>query len=188
MCRCQKKRKSVAVWGPDPVGLFACEWSKLAEARCVIAIDQVPARLALAKKMECDIINFDEQSDVVNEIYKLESEGFDCSIDVAAFRCTKGLLHTIQGKMSLEIDGSENLNEALRTTRKFGTISLVAGYAAMTNLFLIGALMEKGITVRGYGQEPVQRYWRELLKKVEGGEFDPTIILSLRFKMDELSE
>jgi threonine dehydrogenase-like Zn-dependent dehydrogenase len=70
--------------------------------------------------------------------------------------------------MSLEIDSSENLNEALRATRKFGTISLVADYAAMTNKFLIGALMEKGITVRGCGQAPVQRYWRELLKKVEG--------------------
>jgi threonine dehydrogenase-like Zn-dependent dehydrogenase len=89
VCADVKKSKSVAVWGPDPVGLFACKWSKLAEARRAIAIDRVPARLALAKKMGCDVINFGEQSDVVNEIYKLEAEGVDCSIDAAAFRYTK---------------------------------------------------------------------------------------------------
>lgn len=36
---------------------------------------------------------------------------------------------------------------------------------------------EKGITLRGTGQAPVQKYWKELLKKIESGEFDPTIIL-----------
>lgn len=78
--------------------------------------------------------------------------------------------------------------EALRATRKFGTISLVADYAALTNQFLIGALMEKGITLRGAGQAPVQKYWKDLLKKVESGEFDETMILSHRFKINEFKE
>jgi hypothetical protein len=57
--------------------------------------------------MGCDIINFDEQSDVVRETYKLEPEGVDCSIDAAAFRYTKGLLHNIDRTVSLETDSSE---------------------------------------------------------------------------------
>jgi hypothetical protein len=82
----------------------------------------------------------------------------------------------------------------------------VADYAALTNQFLIGALMvcqmqilhfvknilipeqEKSITLRGTGQAPVQKYWKELLKKIESGEFDPTIILSHRFRIDEFRE
>lgn len=80
------------------------------------------------------------------------------------------------------------VNEAIQAVRKFGTISLVADYAGWTNQFLIGALMEKGITLRGTGQAPVQMYWKELLKKVESGEFDPTIILSHRFSIDEFPE
>ncbi len=47
---------------------------------------------------------------------------------------------------------------------------------------------EKGITLRGTGQTPVQKYWKELLGKIESGEFDPTIILSHRFQIDEFRE
>ena len=189
VCADVKEGKSVAVWGLGPVGLFACKWSKLAGARRVIAIDNVPERLALAKNtIGCDIINFSEQTDVVKAIYELEPEGVDCAIDAAAFRYTKGLIHTVQRAVGLETDSSEIVNEALRAVRKFGSISLVADYAALTNQFLIGALMEKGITLRGTGQAPVQKYWHELLEKVESGEFDPTIILSHRFQIDEFRE
>lgn len=181
--------KSVAIWGAGPIGLLASKWSKLAGARRVIVIDHIKERLEVAKnKIGCDVINFDEDKDVVDAIYKLEPDGVDCCIDAAAFRYTKGLLHGIQHAIGLETDSSEIPNEALRAVRKFGTISLVADYAALTNQFLIGALMEKGITMRGTGQAPVQKYWKELLGKIESGEFDPTIILSHRFKIDEFSE
>ncbi|TKA75291.1 hypothetical protein B0A49_04033 [Cryomyces minteri] len=86
------------------------------------------------------------------------------------------------------LDSNEMVNAALRACRKFGIIALVADYAVMTNQFMIGALMEKGITLRGTGQASVQKYWHELLKKVESGEFDSTIILTLRFKTDDFSE
>jgi threonine dehydrogenase-like Zn-dependent dehydrogenase len=110
------------------------------------------------------------------------------AIDAATFRYTKGLLHTIERIFSMETDSSEIPNECLRAVRKFGTISLVADYAALTNQFLNGALMEKGITMRGCGQAPVQKYWHECMKKIESGEFDPTMIPSHRFKIDEFSE
>lgn len=77
----------------------------------------------------------------LDEIYKLEPYGVDCGIDAAAFRYTKGILHSVQHAVGLEIDSSEVVNEALRTVRKFGTIYLVADYAALTNQFLIGALI-----------------------------------------------
>ena len=189
VCADVGKGKSVAIWGLGPIGLYAAKWSKLAGARRVIAIDSVPERLAVAKeKIGCDVIDFSKQTDVVKAIYELEPEGVDSSIDAAAFRYTKGLLHTVQRAVGLETDSAEIVNEALRATRKFGSISLVADYAATTNQFLIGALMEKGITLRGTGQTPVQRYWPELLAKIQSGEFDPTIILSHRFALEEFSE
>jgi threonine dehydrogenase-like Zn-dependent dehydrogenase len=190
VCAEVKKGKSVAIWGLGPIGLLASKWSLLAGARRVIAIDTVPARLAKAKEMGCDVIDFNnvENNDVVATIYKLEPEGVDCSIDAAAFRYTKGIIHAAQRAVGLETDSSEVVNECLRATRKFGNIALVADYAALTNQFLIGALMEKGITLRGTGQAPVQNYWKDLLKKVESGEFDPSIILSHRFDLSEEAE
>jgi len=183
------KDKSVAIWGAGPIGLLSAKWSKLAGARRVIVIDHIPERLKVARDtIGCDVINFDVDTDVVAAIYKLEPDGVDCGIDAAAFRYTKTMLHTAQRALGMETDSSEIVNEALRAVRKFGTISLVADYAALTNQFLIGALMEKGITLRGTGQAPVQKYWKELLKKIEEGEFDPTIILSHRFKLEEFRE
>jgi threonine dehydrogenase-like Zn-dependent dehydrogenase len=188
-CAEVKEGKSVAIWGAGPIGLLAAKWSKLKGARRVIVIDSVKERLRLAKeKIGCDVIDFSEDADVVAAIYKLEPDGVDCGIDAAAFRYTKGLLHGIQRAVGLETDSAEIVNEALRAVRKFGTIALVADYAALTNQFLIGALMEKGITLRGTGQAPVQKYWKDLLKKIESGEFDPTIILSHRFKINEFQE
>lgn len=191
-CAEVKEGKTVAIWGLGPIGLYACKWSKLAGARRVIAIDNIPERLSVAKTLGCDVINFNEAdketNGVVNAIYALEPHGVDSCIDAAAFRYTKTILHTVQRAVGLETDSSEILNEALRAVRKFGVISIVADYAAYTNQFLIGALMEKGVTLRGTGQAPVQMYWKDLLKKVESGEFDPTIILSHRFSIEEFPE
>jgi len=188
LCAEVDKGKSVAIWGAGPIGLYSAKWSKLAKARRVIVIDHIKERLELAKSFGCDVINFDKDTDVVSALYKLEPDGVDCGIDAAAFRYTKGTLHSVQRATGMETDSSEIVNEALRAVRKFGTISLVADYAALTNQFLIGALMEKGITLRGTGQAPVQKYWKDLLKKIETGEFDPTIILSHRFQIDEFKE
>jgi threonine dehydrogenase-like Zn-dependent dehydrogenase len=181
--------KSVAIWGLGPIGLLAAQWSKLAGARRVVGIDAVPERLAFARqRLGIDVIDITQRKDVVAALYELEPDGVDCAIDAAAFRYTKGLLHTVQRAVGLETDSAEVVNEALQAVRKFGTVSLVADYAGLANQFNIGALMEKGVTLRGTGQTPVQRYWRELLAKVEAGDFDPTIILSHRFSLDEFGE
>ena len=144
--------------------------------------------LLLKTAIGCDIIDISQQKDVLGTMYQMEPEGVDCAIDAAAFRYTKGLLHTIEHAIDLETDSSDAVNEALRAVRKFGSVALVVDYAAITNQFLIDALMEKGSTLRGTGQAPVQKYWKELLMKVENGEFNPTFIVSHRFSIEELSE
>jgi threonine dehydrogenase-like Zn-dependent dehydrogenase len=187
-CADVQKGKSVAIWGLGPVGMLACKWSKLEGASRVIAIDQVPERLALARDMGYDTIDFSEQKDVVSAIYEFEPQGVDCCIDAAAFRYTKTLRNKAERLIGLETDSSEIPNETLRAVRKFGTVAVVADYAATTNQFLIGALMEKGITYRGCGQAPVQKYWHHLLEKISSGEFDPTIVLTHRFPIEQFSD
>lgn len=70
-CAEVEKGKSVAIWGLGPIGLYAAKWCKLAGARRVICIDRVPERLEMAsKKLGCEVINFDVQTDVVKAIYE----------------------------------------------------------------------------------------------------------------------
>lgn len=85
------------------------------------------------EQIGCDIMDFSRTSDVVAAIYEIEPEGVDCAIDAAAFKYTKGWTHSIQRAIGLETDQSEIVNEALRATRKFGNICLIADYAAATN-------------------------------------------------------
>lgn len=184
-----KEGDVVAVWGLGPIGLLAANFAKLKGAARVIGIDNVPERLAKAEKIiGIDVINFDEQKNVVDAIRDIAPNGVDSSIDAAAFRYAKSFLHKAQRALGLETDSSEILNEMIQATKKFGTISLIADYVGYANQFLIGAVMEKGLTLRGCGQAPVQRYWEELLEKIETGEFDPSFILTHRFDITEFKE
>ncbi|KAF9048421.1 chaperonin 10-like protein [Panaeolus papilionaceus] len=186
-CADVQKGSTVAIWGLGPIGLNSAQWAKIEGASLVIGIDTVDNRLELAKsKLGIEVID-PRQTDVLQRIHELTNgTGVDCSIDAAGFRYTQSLIQKAQRAIGLETDASQIINEILRSTRKFGTVSLIADYAATTNGFLIGAVMEKGITLRGAGQCPVQKYWHDLLKRVESGEFDPTVILTHRFSIEEI--
>ena len=89
---------TVAVWGCGPVGLFAIQSAIVMGASKVIAIDHYPHRLALAKQMGAEIIDFRETDvrealmemsggigvDAVIDAVGMESHGFaiDNMIDV----------------------------------------------------------------------------------------------------------
>lgn len=190
VCAEVKEGDAIAVWGLGPIGMLAANWAKVKGASTVIGIDHVPERLAKLQKIVpgAKAINFEEDKDVVKAIRDIVPGGLDASIDAAGFRYTKGLVHKAQRALGLETDSSEILNEAIKATKKFGTISLIADYAGYSNQVLIGAVMEKGITLRGCGQAPVQKYWEELLQKIETGEFDPSFILTHRFDITEFKE
>ena len=46
--------------------------------------------------------------------------------------------------------------------------------------------MERGIRLIGNGQAPVQKYWKELLEKIEIGEIDPLRMVSHRVRHEDL--
>lgn len=180
----------IGVWGLGPIGLNVCQWLRnVFKAKRIIGIDNVPARLELAQKhWGVEPINFDTDKDIVAKLEEIVPGGLDRSIDCAGFRYAKSMLHKVERAVGLETDTSEVLNEMIRATKKFGTISLIADYAAYTNHFLIGAIMEKGLRLIGCGQAPIQRHWDQCLEHIVKGEFDPTIILTHRFPLEQCVE
>jgi threonine dehydrogenase-like Zn-dependent dehydrogenase len=182
-----KEGEVIGVWGLGPIGLNVCQWLRnVFKASRIIAVDDVPERLELAKnKWGVETINFDQDTDVSAKIDELVPGGLDRAIDCAGFRYTKSMVHKIERTLGMETDSSEVLNEMIRATKKFGTIALIADYAAYTNHFLIGGVMEKGIRLVGCGQAPIQRHWDTCLSHIKKGEFDPTIILTHRFPLDQ---
>jgi threonine dehydrogenase-like Zn-dependent dehydrogenase len=180
---------TVGIWGLGPIGLLVAQWLKVKGVKRIIGIDNVQERMDLAfDKFGVICINFDEVDDVAEHILKHFSEGLDRAIDCAAFRYGKSTLHKVQRAVGLETDTPEILNEAIRSVKKFGTISIIADYCGTTNGFMIGAVMEKGIRLIGCGQAPVQKYIPECLGYIERGEFDPTLILTHRFELEAVPE
>ncbi|KAJ3180752.1 hypothetical protein HDU87_001865 [Geranomyces variabilis] len=179
--------ETVGIWGLGPIGLHVAQWLRYKGVKRIIAVDNVPERLALAKeKWGVEGINFDVDTDVVTKIHELSPGGLDRAIDCAAFRYAKSMLHKVQRAVGLETDTSEIVNECIRSVKKFGTIALIADYALTCNGFLIGPVMEKGIALVGCGQAPVQKYWHELLQLIREGKFDPLVIVTHRFRLEDI--
>lgn len=61
-------------------------------------------------------------------------------------------------------------------------------YFGKCNGFPIGPLMEKGITLYGAGQCPVQRYWKDMLKMLENKQVDPSFIISHEIPFEQMEE
>ncbi|KAI8370142.1 chaperonin 10-like protein [Choanephora cucurbitarum] len=180
----------VGVWGLGPIGLCAVQWLRnVYKAKRIIAIDNVPERLELAKvRWGAEVINFEKDKDVSAKVLELVPEGLDRSIDCAGFRYAKSLLHKAERAVGLETDTSEVINEMVRSTKKYGTMALIADYAAYANHVLVGGIMEKGLRLVGCGQAPIQRHWDKCLEHISKDEFDPTVILTHRFPFEQTPE
>jgi len=173
-----KEGESVAIWGAGPIGILSAKWCEIYGAKTIIVIDNVQDRLNLVKGKvrNCHTINFDEE-DVKTAIASLCPEGTDVAIEAAGFRYAKSMLHRIERQVGLESDTSEIVNEVISCIRKFGRMVLIADYVGPTNHFNIGAMMEKHLYVSG-GQATVQKHWLTVLKHIQDGTFDPTMIVT----------
>lgn len=179
----------VAVWGAGPVGLFAIMSAYLLGAAKVIAIDQVPYRLELARNIGATTINFAETS-VLGELRDMTAgRGPDHCIDAVGMEARNGTAvvdayDRVKQAVRLETERPHALREALMSCRNGGTVSIVGVYGGMMDKFPIGALMNRSLTIKA-GQCHVQRYMRPLLDRIRNGEIDPTVIISHHLQLDQ---
>jgi threonine dehydrogenase-like Zn-dependent dehydrogenase len=84
----------------------------------------------------------------------------------------------------MESDRPYALREAIMSCRNGGIVSVVGVYGGFVDKFPMGALMNRGISIRT-GQCHVQRYLRPLLERIQNGEIDPSFIVTHRLPLDE---
>ncbi len=180
---------TVAVWGCGPVGQFCIASAFLLGAERVIAIDDVPERLALAyNKSGAEVLNFDEE-----EIYErlkdmTNGRGPDSCIDAVGLEAHGMTLDSIvdQAKTALFLgtDRPHALRQAIRCCRKGGTVSIPGVYGGFLDKFPLGQAHAKGLTFK-MGQTHTHRYMAPLLKKIVESKFDPSFVISHRLSLDE---
>ena len=174
--------ETVAVWGCGPVGQFAIRSAFLLGAERVIAIDQVPERLALAEKGGAETIDFSKHK-VYDRLQEMtHGRGPDACIDAVGTEADPGsnidaALDKAKAALYLGTDRPHVLREAIMACRNGGTISIVGVYVGLLDKVPFGSAMNRGLTFK-MAQTPVPKYMGQLLERVQKGEIDPSFVIT----------
>jgi threonine dehydrogenase-like Zn-dependent dehydrogenase len=179
---------TVAVWGCGPVGLFAVQSALLQGAERVIAIDHHPHRLELAKSLGAEIINYEEVKVREALVEMTGGIGPDACIDAVGMEshgfAIDNLLDHAKAAVGLATDRPHALRQIILACRKGGRVSIPGVYGGVADKFPIGALMEKGLTIKT-GQTHVQKYMPQLLQMILEDKIDTTFLISHRLPLEE---
>jgi len=180
---------TVAVWGAGPVGQFTIRAAVLLGAKQVIAIDRVPERLSMAQAGGAIPINFEQES-VIERLQELtQGRGPEKCIDAVGLESHVGLKHpdTLYDRakqaLMLESDRPHVLREMIYVCRPAGVLSVPGVYGGLIDKFPMGALMQKGLTVRT-GQTHVNKWAQDLLRRIVEGEIDPSFVVTHTASLD----
>jgi threonine dehydrogenase-like Zn-dependent dehydrogenase len=180
---------TVAIWGCGPVGQFAIKSAWMLGAARVIAIDQVPARLALARREgQAETLNFadDDIFDALKEM--TGGRGPDRCIDAVGMEAhgtsPDALLDRVKTAAFLATDRAHVLRQAIYACRKGGTVSVPGVYGGFVDKLPMGAVVNKALTIKS-GQTHMHRYMRPLLARIQQGEIDPSFIITHRLRLED---
>jgi threonine dehydrogenase-like Zn-dependent dehydrogenase len=190
MCNIQPG-DTIAVWGCGPVGQFAMASARLLGAERVIGIDRFPERLQMATEgaKADDVINYEEKNVYDTLMQMTGGRGPDACIDAVGLEAHGGhgivyAFDRAKQAMMSQTDRPTALREAIMSCRNGGTVSVIGVYGGFIDKFPMGSFMNRSLTMRT-GQCHVQRYWGNLLERVERGEIDPSFVITHRMRLDD---
>lgn len=207
-----KPGHTVAVFGCGPVGQFAIASAKLMDAGRVIAIDNLPDRLAMAKQQGAEVINFDED-DPVQTIKDLTGGiGVDSAIDAVGVDAEhphsgpaaaqsqsqqqdfKQVQQQVAPKQQPSGDNwhpgeapTQAQQWAVQSLAKAGTLAIIGVYPPSDTSFPIGVAMNKNLTIR-MGNCNHRKYIPRLVELIRSGAFDPRSIVTQHQPLDSVIE
>lgn len=182
---------TVAVWGCGPVGQFVIRSAVMLGAAQVVAIDdeeRVPERLQMARAGGATTIDMRDE-DVYDRLRDLTGGlGPDVCIDAVGMEAHgftfDAIYDQVKTKLLAETDRPHALRQAINCCRKGGTLSIPGVYGGFPDKIPVGAMMNKGLTVRT-GQTHVHRYLPMLTERVKAGEIDPSFVITHRLPLSE---
>jgi threonine dehydrogenase-like Zn-dependent dehydrogenase len=189
-CNIQKD-DTVAIWGCGPVGQFTIRSAMLLGAARVIAIDDesyVPQRLKMARDAGATTIDihdeyvFDRLRDMTGGI------GPDVCIDAVGMEShgysPDAFYDKVKTMAMMETDRPHVLRQAIHCCRKGGTLSIPGVYGGLGDKIPLGAMMNKGLTIKT-GQTHVHRYVPKLLDMIRNGAIDPSFVVTHRMPLSQ---
>ena len=164
----------VAVWGAGAVGQLAARAAMLLGAERVIVIDRYDYRLRMTEEyVGAETLNY-EQTEVGAELLeRTGGRGPDVCIEAVGMEAhgtgPQFLYDNVKQQLRLETDRPIAVREAIYNCRKGGSVFVLGVFAGLVDKFPLGALMNKGLTLRS-AQMHGQRYIPMLLDRMARGE------------------
>jgi 2-desacetyl-2-hydroxyethyl bacteriochlorophyllide A dehydrogenase len=155
-----------AVIGLGPVGLCALMTARVAGASRVMAIDMVPERLEMARKLGGEPVHLTEEDPRAAVREATEGRGVDVAVEA--------------------VGNEKALDLAIRLARKSGTLSVVGVYAERAQVHM-GLVWIKNLTVVG-GQANVMGHLDSVLPLMAAGRLDPTPLVTHHMKLADAQE
>jgi alcohol dehydrogenase len=160
----------VAVFAQGPIGLCATVGARLTGASTIIAVETVPERMAMAKRLGADYVLDFRKVDPVAEIRRITgARGVDVAIEALGTQAT--------------------FEAALRVLRPGGTLSSLGVYSAPLTLpldaFAAGLGDHKIVTTLCPGGK---ERMRRLMSVIEGGRANLKELVTHRFKLDDIEK
>jgi 2-desacetyl-2-hydroxyethyl bacteriochlorophyllide A dehydrogenase len=157
---------TVAVLGLGPVGLCAVQAARACGAAHVVAVDSVPERLAMAESFGAHAVHLEEGDPraVVREL--TAGRGVDLCIDA--------------------VGHPSALEEAVRLTRKCGTVQTVGVYAERVEVHM-GLIWIKALRLCT-GHANVLAHVDPVLAMMSAGLLDPTPLVTHHMSLEEAPE
>ena len=161
---------TVVVFAQGPIGLCATAGAKLMGATTIIAVDSVPARIEMAKRMGADhVVDFKAENPVEAIMRLTDGRGVDVAIEALGTQST--------------------FESALRVLRPGGTLSSLGVYATDLKIPLdafAAGLADTSIrtTLCPGGKERMRR----MMDVVASGRADLGGLVTHRFKLDQIED
>ena len=183
---------TLAVFGLGPIGQMTARIAKL-NGRRVIGIDNVAERLDLARAWEIEVLDTSTVDDVQAAVLDLTGgRGADGTVDAVGMEAhgspiaeaAIGLVGHLPDAIAkpvtdkLAIDRLEALDNAIKTVRRGGTVSVSGVYGGEVSPLPLMEMFDRGVQLR-MGQCHVRRWVDEIMPLLTGDD-DPLGVADLR--------
>lgn len=161
---------TVAVFAQGPIGLCATAGAKLKGATTIIAVESVPERIEIARRMGADIVIDFQKVDPVDEIlYQTEGRGVDVAIEA--------------------LGTQDTFESCLRVLKPGGTLSSLGVYSSDLKIPLdaFHAGLGDNTIVTSLCPGGKERM-RRLMDVIASGRVDLNPLVTHRFKLDRIEE
>jgi threonine dehydrogenase-like Zn-dependent dehydrogenase len=179
----------VAVWGCGAVGQMAGSAAKALGAERVIMIDRFPYRMKMAEQhVGAEVLDY-TSTDIGAALREMTGgRGPDVCIEAVGMEAHSSgpqyVYDQVKQQLRMQTDRPIAVREAIYACRKGGSVFVLGVFGGVVDKFPLGAMMNKGLTVRG-AQQHGQRYIPMLLDRIAKGELKTDHLATHMLSLDD---